>query len=266
MGAVPPGSRNGRRPATATTSTIRAGGLEVTVPTLWNSPEDSSMGPMGIVLLGPPGAGKGTQAALLAADLGIANISTGQILRANVAAGTPLGRSAQRYMDAGDLVPDQIVTEMVFDRLGSPDCEKGYLLDGFPRNVHQAKTLDHWLEENCTPIGAAVSFEITEGELLARLTRRATEQGRSDDTAETIRHRFEVFGRSTRPLLDYYAERGMLISIDAIGPAEEITARVRSGLAARAAAAPPAIERIQLTQPAVQVAEPAVAFAPPAPA
>jgi len=242
-----------------TTTTLRAGGLEVTVPALWKrSAEDS---PMGIVLLGPPGAGKGTQAALLADDLGIANISTGQILRANVAAGTPLGRSAQRYMDAGDLVPDQVVTEMVFDRLGSPDCAKGYLLDGFPRNVHQARTLDHWLEDNCVPIGAAVSFEITEDELLARLSRRAAEQGRSDDTAETIRHRLEVFGEVTRPLLDYYAEQGLLISINAIGAAGTITARVRTGL--RTAAA----ERVRLAEPdPVQVAEPAVVYAPPAPA
>src|SRR3712207_27964 len=110
MGAVPPGSRNGHRPAAATTPTLRAGGLEVTVPTLWRGRLEDR--PMGIVMLGPPGAGKGTQAALLAADLGIANISTGEILRANVAAGPPLGRSAQRYMDAGDLVPDQVVTDM----------------------------------------------------------------------------------------------------------------------------------------------------------
>jgi adenylate kinase len=185
---------------------------------------------MGIVLLGPPGAGKGTQAALIAEKLGVANISTGNILRANVSAGTPLGRSAQRYMDAGDLVPDELVTRMVFDRLTSPDCERGYLLDGFPRNVHQAKTLDRWLRTHRIPVGIALSFEITEDELLTRLTLRATEQGRSDDTAETIRHRMEVFAKATRPLLNYYRSRGLLTSVDAIGTTDDVLVRLLDGL------------------------------------
>jgi adenylate kinase len=193
---------------------------------------------MGIVLLGPPGAGKGTQAGMLASEFGIANVSTGNILRANVAAGTSLGRSAQCYMDAGDLVPDDLVTEMVFERLASPDCEKGYLLDGFPRTVPQARRLDDWLEDNGVPIGAAVSFDITDDELLCRLTKRAAEQHRSDDTVETIRHRLAVFGEMTRPLLDYYANRDLLICIDAIGPAKQVQARLIDGLSAASAHEP----------------------------
>jgi len=186
--------------------------------------------PAVIVLLGPPGAGKGTQAALLAEELGIANISTGQILRTNVAAGTTLGRHAQRYMDAGDLVPDDLVTRMVFDRLSSPDCVPGYLLDGFPRTVPQARRLDAWLADGGLPIGVAVSLDVAEDELLRRLVRRAAELGRSDDTAETIRHRLEVFSVVTRPLADYYAERGLLVTVDALGTIQQVTARIRAGI------------------------------------
>jgi adenylate kinase len=192
---------------------------------------------MGIVLLGPPGAGKGTQAITLAERLGLANVSTGQILRANVAAGTPLGRSAQRFMDAGDLVPDEVVTEMVFDRLSSPDCQSGYLLDGFPRTVPQAMALDAWLEANSLPIGVALSFEVTEAELLGRLQRRAAEQGRSDDTVDTVRHRLEVFARSTRPLLDYYASQDLLVAVDAIGTTAAVASRVIDAVAAATTAA-----------------------------
>jgi adenylate kinase len=210
-------------------ATLAAGDLEV----VW----DLGSAPMGIVLLGPPGAGKGTQATRLADELGLANVSTGQILRANVAAGTPLGRSAQGYMDAGDLVPDQLVSEMVFDRLSSPDCQGGYLLDGFPRTVPQARSLDGWLEGNGLPIGAALSFAVTEAELLTRLNRRATEQRRSDDSEETVRHRLEVFARSTRPLLDYYAARDLLVPVDAIGTTAEVTSRVMGALATATARA-----------------------------
>ena len=213
-------------------------GLELSATTI--APDDlevvtDATAPMGIVLLGPPGAGKGTQAITLAERLGLANVSTGQILRANVAAGTPLGRSAQRFMDAGDLVPDEVVTEMVFDRLTSPDCQSGYLLDGFPRTVPQAKALDAWLEDNCLPIGVALSFEVTEAELLDRLQRRAAEQGRSDDTVETVRHRLDVFARSTRPLLDYYASKDLLVAVDAIGTTAAVASRVTDAVSATTA-------------------------------
>ena len=212
-------------------ATIAPGDLEVVT-------DPGPDAPMGIVLLGPPGAGKGTQAITLADRLGLANVSTGQILRANVAAGTPLGRSAQRFMDAGDLVPDEVVTEMVFDRLTSPDCQSGYLLDGFPRTVPQARALDAWLEHNCLPIGVALSFEVTEAELLDRLQRRAAEQGRSDDTVETVRHRLEVFARSTRPLLDYYTSRHLLVAVDAIGTTAAVASRVLEAVASATTSAP----------------------------
>jgi adenylate kinase len=243
MGSRPPQPVTSAPTAPAATISDEAarravGDLEVVFADPWPLP-------MGVVLLGPPGAGKGTQAAVLAEEFGIANISTGQILRANVAAGTPLGRSAQRYMDAGDLVPDGLVSEMIFERLASPDCARGYLLDGFPRTVPQARRLDDWLDGDGVPIGAAVSFEITEEELLRRLMRRAAEQRRSDDTVETIRHRLRVFGELTRPLLDYYAARDLLITIDGIGPAEQVTARIIDGLSA----APADLEQADLGPP-----------------
>ncbi len=181
---------------------------------------------MRIVLLGPPGAGKGTQAARLAEHFGCANIATGDIFRANVAEGTPLGRAAQEYLDAGDLVPDDIVIAMVMDRLSGPDCADGFLLDGFPRTVAQAEALDRRLAELGTPLDAALNFEITEEELFRRLAGRSRQLRRSDDTEATIRHRLEVFAIKTRPLIDYYKHRGLLIAVDAIGPIEEITRRI----------------------------------------
>ena len=181
---------------------------------------------MRIVVLGPPGAGKGTQAVRLAEHFGCADIATGDIFRANVAEGTDLGRVAQEYMDRGDLVPDQVVIAMVMDRLAEPDCAAGFILDGFPRTVAQAEALDRRLAELGTPLGAALNFEITEDELLRRLVGRAAELHRSDDSEQTIRHRLEVFAIKTRPLIDYYAHRGLLAMVDAVGPVERVTARV----------------------------------------
>jgi adenylate kinase len=179
-----------------------------------------------LVLLGPPGAGKGTQAARVACRFGTPHIATGDIFRANVAEGTELGRAAQEYMDRGDLVPDDVVIAMVMERLAERDCHAGFVLDGFPRTVNQAEALDRQLVELGSPLHAVLCFDITEDELLRRLAGRAAAQHRADDVEQTIRHRLEVFAIKTRPLIDYYAHRGLLISVDAIGPIEVVTKRI----------------------------------------
>jgi adenylate kinase len=186
-----------------------------------------------VVLIGPPGAGKGTQAVRIAEHFGCADVATGDIFRANVAEGTPLGRTAQAYMDRGDLVPDEVVIAMVMDRLAEPDCDAGFVLDGFPRTVAQAEALDHRLAGLDTPLDAALNFEVTEEELFRRLAGRSAQLHRSDDTEQTIRHRLEVFAVKTRPLMDYYAHRGLLLPVDAIGPVEEVTGRILDALAAK---------------------------------
>ena len=185
---------------------------------------------MRLVLLGPPGAGKGTQAVRLARHFGCADIATGDIFRANVAEGTELGRKAQVYMDQGDLVPDEIVIAMVMERLAEQDCRAGFVLDGFPRTVNQAEALDRRLVELGTPLEAALSFDVTEEELLRRLAGRAAALHRADDAEQTIRHRLEVFAIKTAPLVDYYAHRGLLVNVDAIGPIEVVTKRILAAL------------------------------------
>jgi adenylate kinase len=186
---------------------------------------------MRMVLLGPPGAGKGTQAARLAERAGIPHIATGDIFRANVAQRTRLGRRAKRYMDRGDLVPDEVVIAMVMDRLAERDCADGFVLDGFPRTVAQAEALDHRLAELETPLAAALNFEVTEEELFRRLAGRSAALHRSDDTELTIRHRLEVFAVKTRPLVDYYRRRGLLARVDAVGAIERVAARIEAALA-----------------------------------
>jgi len=186
---------------------------------------------MRMILLGPPGAGKGTQAARLAERAGAPHIATGDIFRANVAQGTRLGRRAKRYMHRGDLVPDEVVIAMVMDRLAEPDCADGFLLDGFPRTVAQAEALDRRLAELETPLAAALNFEVTEEELFRRLAGRSAALHRSDDTEQTIRHRLEVFAVKTRPLIDYYRHRGLLARVDAVGAIERVAARIDAALA-----------------------------------
>ena len=185
---------------------------------------------MRLVVLGPPGAGKGTQAVKLAEHFACADVATGDIFRANVASGTELGRTAQEYMDRGDLVPDEVVIAMVMERLAADDCEAGFVLDGFPRTVTQAEALDRQLMELGSPLHAVLCFDITEDELLRRLAGRAAAQHRADDAEQTIRHRLEVFAIKTRPLIDYYAHRGLLVPVDAIGPIEVVTKRILAAL------------------------------------
>jgi adenylate kinase len=183
-----------------------------------------------LVVLGPPGAGKGTQAVRIAEQFACADVATGDIFRANVAEGTELGRAAQEYMDRGDLVPDDVVIAMVTERLAERDCEGGFVLDGFPRTVNQAEALDRRLAELGSPLHAVLCIEAGEEELLRRLAGRAAAQHRADDAEQTIRHRLEVFAIKTRPLIDYYAHRGLLISVDAIGPIEIVTKRILTAL------------------------------------
>jgi adenylate kinase len=185
---------------------------------------------MRIVLLGPPGAGKGTQAARVACRFGTPHIATGDIFRANVAEGTELGRAAQEYMDRGDLVPDDVVIAMVAERLGSEDCRDGFVLDGFPRTVDQAEALDRQLVDVGSPLDTVLCFEAAEEELLRRLAGRAAAQHRADDAEQTIRHRLEVFAIKTRPLIDYYRHRRLLTMVDGVGHIEEVTVRILDGL------------------------------------
>jgi adenylate kinase len=183
-----------------------------------------------LVVLGPPGAGKGTQAVRIAEQFACAEVATGDIFRANVAEGTELGRAAQEYMDRGDLVPDDVVIAMIMERLAERDCDSGFVLDGFPRTVAQAEALDRQLAGLGAPLEAALSFDVTEEELLRRLAGRAAAQHRADDVEQTIRHRLEVFAIKTRPLIDYYRHRRLLSIVDGVGQVEEVTIRVLSGL------------------------------------
>jgi adenylate kinase len=179
-----------------------------------------------LVVLGPPGAGKGTQAVKLAEQFACADVATGDIFRANVAEGTELGRAAQEYMDRGDLVPDDIVIEMTRDRMLEASEEGGYVLDGYPRTLAQAEAAYRWAVARGIPFDLTLYFEIEEEELLARLAGRAREEHRSDDTEETVRHRLEVFAAQTRPLVDYYHRRGILVRINAVGPIDAISEQI----------------------------------------
>ena len=181
---------------------------------------------MRVVLMGPPGAGKGTQAVVVAARLGVPHVSTGDIFRANVAGGTPLGIEAKTYMDAGDYVPDSVTNAMVRDRLAQPDAAVGFLLDGYPRTVAQVDELAGMLAEHGAALDKVVELTVDTDEVVGRLVRRAAEQGRSDDTEDVIRRRQEIFAEQTAPLTALYAQQGLLVQVDGMGSVEDVTARV----------------------------------------
>jgi adenylate kinase len=212
---------------------------------------------MRLVLVGPPGAGKGTQAQFIAAHLSVPQISTGDIFRANVSLGTPLGKQAKAYMDAGDLVPDEVTVAMVRDRLAEPDAARGFLLDGFPRTVPQAVELDDMLADMDTKLDVVLELIVDDDEVVRRLSGRRTcrscghiwhvdfdppsKEGicdncggelfqRDDDKPETIRHRLQVYYDQTAPLAGYYGERGILTGVDAMGPVDDVTERAIAAL------------------------------------
>lgn len=219
---------------------------------------------MRLVLVGPPGAGKGTQAEFIAERFSIPKISTGDIFRANVSGGTELGKLAKQYMDAGDLVPDQVTIAMVRDRLGEPDAAAGFLLDGFPRNVAQAYELDSILGDLGNSLDVVLELQVEHDEVVRRLSGRRTcrkcghiwhveydptnQAGicdkcggelfqRDDDKAETVRHRLDVYAEQTSPLIEFYSSRGQLVVVDAVGPVEDVTERAIRVLSAAAAEA-----------------------------
>ncbi|TDD40608.1 adenylate kinase [Saccharopolyspora elongata] len=183
---------------------------------------------MRLVLVGPPGAGKGTQAAVLSEQLDVPHISTGDLFRANIGNATPLGQKAKSYLDTGDLVPDEVTNEMVRDRLSDEDAAKGFLLDGYPRTTTQAEVLAEMLRERGTELTAVLQFEVPEEELVTRMLAR----GRADDTEDIIRRRLAVYRSETEPLLEFYSDR--IVKIDAVGSIEEITSRALEALRNRA--------------------------------
>jgi adenylate kinase len=210
-----------------------------------------------LVLVGPPGAGKGTQAEFIAANFGIPKISTGDIFRANVSGGTELGRMAKKYMDAGDLVPDEVTNAMVRDRLAEPDAADGFLLDGFPRNVAQAEVLNGMLDELGSPLSVVLDLEVDFEEVVKRLSGRRTCKKcghvwhlefdppstggvcdkcggelyqRDDDQPGTVRRRLEVYADQTAPLIDFYRNEDRLVAIDALGAVEDVTERAIAAL------------------------------------
>ncbi len=181
---------------------------------------------MRLILFGPPGAGKGTQAVAIAEEFELAHIATGDIFREHVGNETELGRRAKEYMDRGDLVPDEIVIDMVDDRIGQDDAVNGFLLDGFPRTVAQAEALDRVLERDGHRIDGVIRLVVDDEELVARLLKRAEEQGRSDDTRRVIENRLAVYREQTEPLAAWYDERGIMRDVDGEGDIAEVRRRV----------------------------------------
>ena len=183
-----------------------------------------------LVLLGPPGAGKGTQAARLAEKLSVPAISTGDIFRANIVGGTPLGRTVQEYTSKGALVPDEVTNAMVRDRLDQDDAAEGFLLDGYPRNVAQVGELDAILTDAGRTLDLAVEITADPEVVLGRLLGRAQVEGREDDTEDVIRHRLDVYAEQTAPIAQVYADRGLLVRVDGMGDVDQVTERLLAAI------------------------------------
>lgn len=189
---------------------------------------------MRMLIMGPPGAGKGTQAKAIAERYGIPAISTGDMFRAAVAAGTPLGLEAKKIMDQGGYVSDEITNGIVADRIAEDDAANGFLLDGYPRTLNQVEALDALLEEQGVTLDAVLSLQVDVEEISERLHKRAQAEGRTDDTEETIRARQQKYADETAPLLEVYRERGLLAEVDGLGDIDEVTKRVFAALDQRA--------------------------------
>lgn len=198
-----------------------------------SSSTDVASTPRRLLIVGPPGAGKGTQAVRLAEELSIPAISTGDIFRANVSGQTELGVLAKSFMDKGEYVPDSLTNDMVRSRLAEDDAQRGFLLDGYPRTLDQVEALDAALGELGTSLDVVLLLVVEPEEVVGRLVARGAEQGRSDDTEETIRHRMDVYAEQTAPLIDVYEQRGLVRRVDGMAPIDEVTAALREVLAAR---------------------------------
>jgi adenylate kinase len=185
---------------------------------------------MRLILMGPPGAGKGTQAKYVADHFGVPAISTGDIFRANVSQGTDLGVQAKRYMDAGEYVPDEITNLMVRNRIDEPDAEPGFLLDGYPRTLAQVEELDRMIEHTGHRLDAVVVLTVDSEEVVQRLLQRASTEGRADDTEDVIRRRQEIYVEETEPLIAVYRERGLVHEINGMGEVDEVTKRIFEAL------------------------------------
>ncbi|MGN2248238.1 adenylate kinase [Frateuria sp. GZRR35] len=192
---------------------------------------------MRLVLLGAPGSGKGTQAARLKADLNVPHISTGDMLRAAVAAGTPLGLKAKAVMDAGQLVSDDILLGMLEERLAQDDARNGFILDGYPRNLAQADALDHLLSRIGQPLDAVVKLEVPNEAIIGRCQIRFQAENRADDNPDTVRKRLGVYAEQTAPVADFYAKRGKLQVVDGVGELDDVTARIKRALESESTAA-----------------------------
>ena len=186
---------------------------------------------MRLILLGPPGAGKGTQAKILVETFGIPQLSTGDILRSAIAAKTPMGLAAKDVMDRGDLVSDDIVNGIVSERLDQADCVNGFVLDGFPRTIPQAKALDGMLTDKDMALDAVVELTADADILVARVINRSKESNRPDDNPDVIRNRLDVYKRDTAPLVDFYRSKGLLKTVDGMKPVEQVTTAIREALA-----------------------------------
>jgi len=189
------------------------------------------MSELGIVMLGAPGAGKGTQAVRIAETHGIPHISTGEMLRGAIAAGSELGQKVKEIVESGALVPDELVVEVIRERLSQPDAQKGFVLDGFPRTIGQAEALDTLLAELGRPLEIVLELELAEETAVERMLGRAAEQGRADDTPEVIKNRFAVYRRQTEPLSNYYRSTGILVAIDSSPGMDEVFAEIERVLA-----------------------------------